>query len=429
MRPRITVLYHYYSPDDVVSARHFDGLCQGLAQRGWDVTVLPCNRGCRDERRSYPCREERNGVHVRRIWRPRLQQASTLGRIVNAAWMLAAWSTRALPGRGRRPDVLLVGTDPMASVLVARLWRLLRPDVRLAHWCFDMYPEALVAAGMLPARSWTNRLLRRLVGAAYRCCDLVAELGPCMRQRLLQYGERPTVTLVPWALVEPESLAAPDPAVRQAMFGDARLGLLYSGNFGQAHTHREILDLARSVRGTSIRLAFAVRGNRVQQLRDDVGPADDNIRFLDFVPERDLPAHLGAADVHLASLQPEWAGIAVPSKFFGSLAIGRPVLFAGAADCAIAGWVRQHGVGWVLTADNRAAVADELRRLSDRPDELAALQQRCHAVYHEHFAREKMLDRWDEELRRLLEPRLAQFPVGRPSQAVAPRGPRQAVLS
>ena len=48
-RPQVTVLYHYFHPDDVVSARHFDGLCRGLAERGWDVLVRPCNRGCRDE--------------------------------------------------------------------------------------------------------------------------------------------------------------------------------------------------------------------------------------------------------------------------------------------------------------------------------------------------------------------------------------------
>ena len=51
----------------------------------------------------------------------------------------------------------------------------------------------------------------------------------------------------------------------------------------------------------------------------------------------------------------------VPSKFFGSLAAGRPVVFAGGPDSAIAGWIREFGVGWVLTADNVAEVAAELR--------------------------------------------------------------------
>ena len=44
-RPRVAVLYHYFHPDDVISARHFDGLCQGLVERGWDVLARPSNRG------------------------------------------------------------------------------------------------------------------------------------------------------------------------------------------------------------------------------------------------------------------------------------------------------------------------------------------------------------------------------------------------
>ncbi|HEX4589761.1 MAG TPA: hypothetical protein VH120_07520, partial [Gemmataceae bacterium] len=87
---KVTVLYHYFHPDDVVSARHYTEFCQGLAERGWDVMALPCNRGCRDESRSFPLQERWEDVHIRRIWRPRFRQASGLGRILNAAWMLGA---------------------------------------------------------------------------------------------------------------------------------------------------------------------------------------------------------------------------------------------------------------------------------------------------------------------------------------------------
>ena len=158
-RPKITVFYHYFHPDDVVSARHFDGLCHGLVDRGWDVLVHPCNRGCRDETQSYPRREDWQGLRIRRIWRPRFRQASNFGRLLNAAWMLVAWS---LP-IGRRPDVFLVGTDPILSVLVAIVWRLTRPGVKVAHWAFDLYPEVAgrrrhVASGLAPG----SRLAKRI---------------------------------------------------------------------------------------------------------------------------------------------------------------------------------------------------------------------------------------------------------------------------
>ncbi|HEY1378843.1 MAG TPA: glycosyltransferase family 4 protein, partial [Gemmataceae bacterium] len=404
-RPKVTVLYHYFHPDDVVSARHFDGLCRGLADQGWDVLARPCNRGCRAESQTYPLREEWNGIHIRRVWRPRFRQASNLGRLVNAAWMLVAWS---LPV-GRRPDVLVVGTDPILSVLVAIPWRLTRPGVKIAHWAFDLYPEAAVADGMLRGESLLVRGLRAALRVAYGCCDLIADLGGCMRRLLGAYRPETRkrvplrkVTLVPWALSEPDRPVPPDPAVRRELFGGAALGLLYSGNFGRAHSYEEFLALARHLRGDNVAVCFAVRGNRADELRKAVRPDDANVAFAGFAPEAELERRLAAADVHLVSLRPEWTGVVVPSKFFGSLAAGRPVVFAGGADSAIAGWVREFGVGWVLTADNAAAVAADLRALAADPARLAELQRRCHAVYQEHFSWRAVTAGWDRELRGLL---------------------------
>lgn len=92
----------------------------------------------------------------------------------------------------------------------------------------------------------------------------------------------------------------------------------------------------------------------------------------------------------------------VPSKFFGSLAAGRPVVFAGSPDAAIAVWIRELGVGWVLTPDTVESVAADLRALADDPARLAALQRHCHAVYHAHFSWRVVMDGWDRELRGLL---------------------------
>ena len=226
-RPRVAVLYHYFHPDDVVSARHYAEFCTGLAERGWDVTALPCNRGCRDESLSFPLQEEWNDITIRRIWRPGFRQASGLGRILNAAWMLAFWTLNVLRERRLSPDVLVIGTDPVLSVLVALFVKKLRPRIRIVHWCFDLYPEGPIADGMIAADGWLVWTLDKFVRGAYKSCDLVADLGSCMRDRLERYGHNcPKVTLVPWALAEPADVVPPDPATRKELFGDNPLGLL-----------------------------------------------------------------------------------------------------------------------------------------------------------------------------------------------------------
>jgi glycosyltransferase involved in cell wall biosynthesis len=320
-----------------------------------------------------------------------------------AAWCAAAWSRRGAP------DVLVVGTDPILSVLVGLVVKKRWPQVRVVHWCFDLYPEGAVADGLLRERGWVVRGVRRLLRAAYASCDLVADLGGCMRDRLEWYGHGTRkVTLVPWALDEPAEPERPDPVTRRELFGEAPLGLLYSGNFGRAHSFAEFLDLGRRLRGSGVHLCFGVRGNRAEELRRAVGPGDENVRFAGFAPEAALGKRLAAADIHLVSLRPEWTGLVVPSKFFGSLAAGRPVLFAGSRDAAIARWIVEHHVGWILDAGSLGDIAGRLQELAASPSKLADLQRHCHRVYQQEFCRRRVMRDWDRELRGLLAAPQAQ---------------------
>jgi len=401
-KPRVGLLYQYFYPDDVVSARLFADLAEGLRDRGCDVQVWTSNRACRDESVCYRPNEVWRGIQIHRIWKPRFRVGSSMGRAVSIVWMIAAW-TLALWRRHDHPDVVIVGTDPPLSSLTAWTVRLLRPKARFAHWCFDLFPEAAVADGMLSPNSRLERFFKRLVRPAYRNISLMADLGSCMRKRLEAYGHRASkATLVPWALVEPENPGVPDPAIRTKLFEDAALGLLYSGNFGRAHSHEAFFELARSLKSDNIAFAFGIRGNRAGVVRQSMRPDDANIRIVDFASEAELEARLSAADIHLVSLRPEWNGLVVPSKFFGSLAVGRPILFAGSGDSDIARWIREHQVGWVLNADSSEAIAGELRALASSRDCLKEMQDRCHRAYQKHFSKKVVLDQWDEALRRLL---------------------------
>jgi hypothetical protein len=41
------VIYHFFYPDDAVSARHFSDFAEELVKRGWKITVLTSIRYCR----------------------------------------------------------------------------------------------------------------------------------------------------------------------------------------------------------------------------------------------------------------------------------------------------------------------------------------------------------------------------------------------
>jgi glycosyltransferase involved in cell wall biosynthesis len=141
-------------------------------------------------------------------------------------------------------------------------------------------------------------------------------------------------------------------------------------------------------------MTFACTGTNLPALKAAVRPDDANIRFAPFADEATFASRLVAADFHLGSLRPEYAGISVPSKFFAALAVGRPVIFAGTPDMSIPRWIREHGVGLLLEPGRAQDVADRLSAIKDDPAAVRAGRANALAVYRRHFSRKFINDQW-----------------------------------
>ncbi len=169
-RMQIILLYHYFHPDDVISARLFSDLAEELVTsedlngNAPRVIAMPSIRSCHEGDANHPKRENWNGVEIWRVWRPNLKQASNKGRVINAIMMIMAWTWRAIITPRAKSEVMIVGTDPTFGVLAAIPWRLFRPRSKIIHWCHDLYPDAAVADGLVRENSLFVRFLRWLLG-------------------------------------------------------------------------------------------------------------------------------------------------------------------------------------------------------------------------------------------------------------------------
>jgi colanic acid biosynthesis glycosyl transferase WcaI len=409
-RLRVLLAYHFFHPDDVVSARLFSDLACGLDERGWDVTALTSDRAWNHPSRRLPGRERWKGIAIERVRRPGWDQRRPAERLLNSGWMLAAWLARA---RTLGPfDAVVIGSDPAFAPLLLVPLRRLWPNTALAHWCYDVYPEAIAADGAGRAVRSLVPMARMMMASAYRCCDAIVDLGPRMRERLSEYSTTAVrQTLVPWALAEAgDEPRAPDPSARNELFGDAKLALLYSGTLGRAHDIDGLLRLVHASRqrfGGAIAFAFCSRGHKLEELRRSLRPEHTNVKVIAFGDEADLVRRLEAADVHMLSLRDEWSGVVVPSKFFASLAVGRPVLYAGPADSDIARWTAELRVGWRMDPRDVHPALNMLDQFANSPLDRAATQQRARAAYDTHFRREIGIEGWDRLLRTLVARRRA----------------------
>ena len=401
------ILYHFFYPDDVVSARLYSDFAEELVNRGWNVKVLTSNRYCRyPDKKMQDKKQWWKGVFIVRINRPGWSQANYSLRFFNSAWTIIGWMITVV--RMPAVDVIVIGTDPYFSALLFPILRLFKRSKILVHWCYDLYPEIIIAHGAKGFVKWWAEKMSLLMRRAYRSVDLMIDVGECMRRRLDLYRhEARRCTLVPWGLVEPNQIPEADPETRTRLFGDAELALLYSGNMGAPNDPSLLLNLARrlSKENHKIIICFACRGNRERELLNAVKHTDDNIRFAPFAEEAELEKRLGSADIHLVSLGDEWEGLAVPSKFFGSLAVGRPVIYAGPVGSAIAGWIKEFNVGLVLSKNNMEEIVQEILELANNAQKLRLWKRNAYQAYKEYFSKQIIMNQWDRILREELDHR------------------------
>ena len=119
-----------------------------------------------------------------------------------------------------------------------------------------------------------------------------------------------------------------------------------------------------------------------------------HIAVRPYLPRAALGLGLTAPDAHLVTLRPALEGLIVPSKVYGAMAAGRPILFVGDPDGEVARLARAHDCGLVIPAGDAAGLAAAIRALRDDPGRRARLGANARAAFERCFDRARAVAAW-----------------------------------
>ncbi len=389
-RRRILVLNQYYWPGVEATAQLLAQLCEALA-RDYDITVVTGHlHGHR-----LPTEETRNGVRIIRVRSTSYERSHIHLRAANYATYLGDTVLTAL--RGRRPDLVLCMTDPPIvgdiGLVVAR-----RFGVPLLVISQDVFPEIAERVKRLENRAVLGAL-RRLVALYLERADRVVAIGETMKQRLEQKGapaER--VTVIPNWVDTTELVPQPrrNAWSREQGVDDAFV-VMHSGNVGHAQDLDTLVRAATFLRDLEklqiMVIGFGARHAELMRLTERLEVAGA-VRFLGYQPRARLGLSLGAADLHYVGLARGLSGFVVPSRLYGILAVGRPVLVSADADSETVKLVEEVGCGIVLPPGRPELVAGAIRDVVEGRVSLEAMGERGRAWVEAEADREVAFDRY-----------------------------------
>ncbi len=385
----VRFVHLYFHPDRSAVSRVISEVAFRLAAQGDAVSVV-CSRNRYDSAQggALSPRETVRGVDVIRCWGPSFERRRLPGRILNMVTYCGLAAVRLLAAP--RADAVVFLQNPPLFAWLGLVLRKLRGEA-FVYVPMDVYPDIAVRAGVLGEGSPATRLLRRLQRAALAGADAVIVLGDDMRETVVRFGADPEKVAVIRNWADPATIAPIAPEanrLRKAWGLDGKFVVAYSGNFGVSHSFDELLAAAEALAADDgIRFLLVGGGARFPDVARAVTERKlPNVVMKPYRDESELSESLSAGDVHYVSLRGGFEGLLVPSKTYGVMAAGRPIIYQGAARGEIAAMVRREGIGAVLPPGDADGLRDAILAMRREPGARARMGAAARTALEERYS-------------------------------------------
>ncbi|HEY9877763.1 MAG TPA: glycosyltransferase family 4 protein [Leptolyngbyaceae cyanobacterium] len=408
---RILIYSYNYHPEPIGIAPLITELAEGLVRRGHEVRVVTAMPNY-PERKIYPeyrgqlyRTEIHNGVLIQRCFVSIRPKPGLVARLMLEGSFVTLSLIQAL--QGWRPDIILATSPSLPACIPVAILKTLYQCPSLLN-LQDILPEAAIHTGLL-TNSWAIRFFESLEKFAYRSADKISVIAEGFWDNLQIKGVpmEKMVCIPNWVDVK---FIAPKPKesseFRRKHALQDKFVVLYSGNIARTQGIKNAIRAAKALTAYPD-IAVVIVGEPLQlaeleKYRQEVGA--DNVLLLPFVPRRELPDLLAAADVGLIMQKRNVVGFNMPSKTQLLLASGRPILASVPRDGTAARAVLRSGGGMVVEPENPTALAQGILNLYHNREKAESLGRQGRQYALEHYSFEQAIERYERLMKAMAKP-------------------------
>ncbi len=351
---RILLLNQFFWPEAAATSQLLTDVARELSSRGHEVHAIAGGQGY-----AIPDTTDRPNVTIHQVRSSRFKRG-LLGRVGSYAsfFLGCLWTGSRVP----RPDVVVTLTTPPLLSTVGRFLQAFRKSRHIV-WEMDVYPDVAIDLGYVEAGSLPDKVVGAIADYTRRHADGIIVLGQCMRERMKRRGIPSDKISVAenWAdsrIITPVSWPSEVPFT-----------ILYSGNLGLAHDIETVSGALLALKDDArYKFVFAGSGARRIKLEEFCDTHSiSNIEFRPYSPKASLGESLGSGHVGLITQQSSCLGSVVPSKAYGLMAAGRPILYIGPRESTVAQLIERFDCGWQVECGDVNGLLAILRHLQSNP--------------------------------------------------------------
>lgn len=368
---RIAILNQFFWPDTAATGQLLADICRAIAAQQVEATAIcgGSDYGVQDTTAPPPARVLRTSLVP--------FSRSPLLRLLSYGSYLAGsiWNSYRI----KRPDIIVTLTTPPLLSVLGRMLKLTR-GCQHYIWEMDVYPDIAVDLGVLPRDSVLTGLIGFLADWSRRNADGIIALGDDMKVRLIARG-------IPEERIFVAENWADGSEITPQHFPEGPFVVHYSGTFGLAHDVDTIAGaMDRLGNDSRFHFVFAGGGARREYLKKYCQERGiKNVEFRPYCSRRELNASLAEGHVGLVTQAAQTSGSVVPSKTYGIMAAGRPLLYIGPPDTTPAQNIGRYGCGWRIDPGDIDGLVHLLTRLEADRRTVYNAGRRSREAFEQHY--------------------------------------------
>ncbi len=335
MTNRILVINQHFYPEVAATGQLLLDLCEDLVRAGYRVKVITGNPNSNlNKKNKILKRENYKGIEIIRLKNTTFNKYKMTGRVLNYLTFHFLVFFQIL--FCKRPDLVLVLSTPPFISFYGLLLKALK-KVKTIYIVQDLFPDLVVELGKIKNKYFIN-VLENISKLIIKKMDRVVVVGDFMKRKIKKeilqgMDSDHIITIHNWADGEKIKVLRGEEErnLVKAEWGlEGKFVVLYSGNIGDLHEFDTIILAAEDLEmqgWKNICFVFIGEGVKKEYIEKKVKEKGlNNVLFFPFQPREVLKYSLGLADVSLVTLEKGFEGMVVPSKIYGILASGRPVI-------------------------------------------------------------------------------------------------------
>jgi|WetSurMetagenome_2_1015567.scaffolds.fasta_scaffold10499_3 glycosyltransferase involved in cell wall biosynthesis len=393
---KVIILSQYFYPDIASTGQLLTDLSIGFVKEGYEVKVITAKPNY-DNKIYAKSKEIYNNILIKRLFCSRLNKNTKVGTILNSITYFVSVFFYLLFSN-QKGTFLIVSTPPFLAI-IGLIMNILKGNdfIYLIH---DLYPDAAIELRFIKNNSIIAKLWNYFNKLIFKKAKNVVVISESMRETVINriknfdYEKSIIVSLIEkvkvihnWAnednckIIEKNN----NPFIKNNNIED-KFVIMYSGNFSIDYNLEILIDTARKINNSNFIFIFIGNGtqkNKLMELKDKYNLK--NVLFLPYQKYSDIKYSLSSADVLLITAKKNFGGLAMPSKLYTSLAIGRALFLFSYNDCDLSRIINDAKCGFCLKYDDIDGFIEKLIFLKNDSVTLNKMADNARNYYYNNF--------------------------------------------